>query len=67
MLNPLQRVVSKVLASLPTLDASTWVKIIYMERGRQVAKVYAEERSVIVDGSHAEYDGERYENVRWNK
>ena len=67
MLNPLQRVVSKVLAGLPTLDAATWVKIIYMERGRQVVKVYAEDRSLIVDGSHAEYDGKRYGNSCWSK
>lgn len=52
-------IVDKVLSSLQTLETNTWAKIIYLERGKQVAKVYAEERSIIVDGSHAEFDGSR--------
>ena len=58
-LTPPQHVVSKVLSTLHTLEAGTWIKIIYMEKGKQVAKVYTEDRSIIVDGSHAQYDGER--------
>ncbi|KAL8591491.1 hypothetical protein ACOMHN_000506 [Nucella lapillus] len=52
-------IVEKVLSSLPTLDSGTWAKLIYLERGKQVAKAYAEERSIIVDGSHAAFDGSR--------
>ncbi|XP_076457065.1 myosin-IIIa-like [Babylonia areolata] len=52
-------IIDKVLSSLHTLEGSTWAKVIYLERGKQVAKVYAEERSVIVDGSHADFDGDR--------
>ena len=58
---------SKVLSSLHTLEPGTWVKIIYMEKGTQVAKVYVEDTSVIVDGSRAEYDGNRWVNICWNK
>ncbi|KAK7469470.1 hypothetical protein BaRGS_00036536, partial [Batillaria attramentaria] len=53
-------VVERVLESLDSISEATWAKIIYMERERQVAKVYVESRAVIVDGSNAAFDGERF-------
>lgn len=63
----LQNVVGRVLASLSDLDSSTWAKIIYIEKERQLAKVYLDTRAVIIDGSHAAFDGDRYVEWTWNR
>ena len=52
--------VERVLSSIQLLDYNTWAKLIYMEKDKQVTKVYVEENSVIIDGSHASFDGERF-------
>ncbi|KAK7088939.1 uncharacterized protein [Littorina saxatilis] len=60
-----KQVVDKVVSTLHTLEPSVWVKLIYMEKGRQVAKVYAEDKSIMIDGSHVDFDGERLGLGAW--
>ncbi|XP_052251496.1 unconventional myosin-X-like isoform X2 [Dreissena polymorpha] len=52
-------VLHEVLKRAQDLEADVWGKLFYMEYDRTVAKFYLCDHSVLIDGSHQEFDGRR--------
>ncbi|XP_005106930.2 myosin-IIIb [Aplysia californica] len=51
-----EHLVDKTMMKITDLSARVWAKVVVLERGRQLAKVYASELSLLVTGSAESFD-----------
>lgn len=50
----------KTLNRIDDLTSGVWAKVIFMEQGKEIVKVYASELSLLVTGSSEPFDGLEY-------
>ncbi|CAG5136414.1 unnamed protein product, partial [Candidula unifasciata] len=53
----IENITMKTLDRIEDLTSGVWAKVIYLEQGREMAKVYAAELSLLVTGSNNPFDG----------